>query len=385
MRKNGFTLIELLAVIVILAIISLIAIPIVLNIINDSKSSSQKESIKMYGKAVEDAVANYLLINPNDKEITLAKIEKYINYSGEKVECTDTKIYANGKIYLGKCSVGGTEITYTYGEKEKTLCTLAEDTGETGLSIGDKYKYKVNNANTFNFYVLSIENDKVNLIMDRNICEDGTAATENNICTVKWYRSEYQSFGPVTAMNALYNATKNWSNVSSISFEYDDILDQQNSGAQAFTDLGYKGINVISGVGNIISKGETTLNPIGTQSAPLKARLPMYSEVYEKVDSNCNRLSKWLVINLEASSMDCYNDNEHIKGIRGYWLLDSKAVSSGFGGCTSRGVARYVNFDGTISATIANAQGFTNVCQGMAVEIYNGIRPVITVPISDLS
>ena len=38
--KNGFTLIELLAVIVILAIITLIAVPIVLNIINDSKESS---------------------------------------------------------------------------------------------------------------------------------------------------------------------------------------------------------------------------------------------------------------------------------------------------------------------------------------------------------
>ena len=52
----------------------------------------------MYGKAIEDAVANYLLINPNDKDITLAKIEKYINYSGERVVCTDTKIYPNGKI-----------------------------------------------------------------------------------------------------------------------------------------------------------------------------------------------------------------------------------------------------------------------------------------------
>ena len=48
MRKNGFTLIELLAVIVILAIIALIAVPIVLHIIEDSKKSSQEESIKMW-------------------------------------------------------------------------------------------------------------------------------------------------------------------------------------------------------------------------------------------------------------------------------------------------------------------------------------------------
>ena len=59
--KKGFTLIELLAVIVILAIISLIAVPIVVNIINDAKTSSKEQSIEMYGRAVEKAVYNYLL------------------------------------------------------------------------------------------------------------------------------------------------------------------------------------------------------------------------------------------------------------------------------------------------------------------------------------
>ena len=50
-KKKGFTLVELLAVIVILAIISLIAVPIVLDIINNSKENSKKESIELYGKA----------------------------------------------------------------------------------------------------------------------------------------------------------------------------------------------------------------------------------------------------------------------------------------------------------------------------------------------
>ena len=43
--KKGFTLIELLAVLVILAIIALIAIPIVLNIISDSKEKARERSI----------------------------------------------------------------------------------------------------------------------------------------------------------------------------------------------------------------------------------------------------------------------------------------------------------------------------------------------------
>ena len=40
--KKGFTLIELLAVITILAIISLVAVPIVINIIEDSKETHDK-------------------------------------------------------------------------------------------------------------------------------------------------------------------------------------------------------------------------------------------------------------------------------------------------------------------------------------------------------
>ena len=134
MKKNAFTLIELLAVIVILAIIALIAVPIVINIIEDSKKSSQKESINMYGKAVENAVADYLLKNPNDKDITFDKIKNYINYNGEKVECEDTEIYSSGKIYLGNCTVGGTTVAYTYGKKENGAYAA--------YNIGDEIEYK---------------------------------------------------------------------------------------------------------------------------------------------------------------------------------------------------------------------------------------------------
>ena len=47
------------AVIVILAIIALIAVPIVINIINDSRESSYKRSVELYGKAVEQGIATY--------------------------------------------------------------------------------------------------------------------------------------------------------------------------------------------------------------------------------------------------------------------------------------------------------------------------------------
>ena len=55
--KNAFTLIELLAVIVILAIIALIAVPIVIHIINDSKTSSEEQSVELYIDTVKKAIA----------------------------------------------------------------------------------------------------------------------------------------------------------------------------------------------------------------------------------------------------------------------------------------------------------------------------------------
>ena len=57
----AFTLIELLAVIVILAIIALIATPIILGIIKDTKEESNKRSVEMYAKAVENAITKYQL------------------------------------------------------------------------------------------------------------------------------------------------------------------------------------------------------------------------------------------------------------------------------------------------------------------------------------
>ena len=58
MKEKGFTLIELLTVIEILAIIALIVVPMILNIIEYSKNSSNKKSIELYAKAVENAISN---------------------------------------------------------------------------------------------------------------------------------------------------------------------------------------------------------------------------------------------------------------------------------------------------------------------------------------
>ena len=52
-NKKGFTLIELLAIIVILAIIAVITVPIILNIIENSKKGAATDSAYGYKDAIE--------------------------------------------------------------------------------------------------------------------------------------------------------------------------------------------------------------------------------------------------------------------------------------------------------------------------------------------
>ena len=376
--KKGFTLVELLAVIVILALIALITIPVILNVVEKSKVKTYQRSIDSYGRAVEKGIAEYMMDNENNtsKKLTYDDIKNYIKYEGNKVECK-VNIYSDKSIYLENCKVNGEEITYTYGTYQKIkYAKLVQDNNNNGKpDIGDKYTYKVNDIDTFNFYVLSIEEDKVNLIMDKNICEDGTLATATNICTIAWYAGEnHSSNGPVTAMQGIYNATKNWSNVPDIDFSgnkaYEDEghLSGNGYGKIETTEAGIK-ITKKDGTTEVTrSENQTPVIPY-EEGKPLKSRLPKLEEVYNTgTDTNhCHTSYRscpaWLTNGLKIGSA-YYPDNEHIEGITGYWTLSSNPLGYG---------ARAVNCWGT-GADSGNNNDDSSY----------GIRPVITVSLSDL-
>ena len=383
--KRGFTLIELLAVIVILAIIALIAVPIVLGIINDSKTSSEKESVKLYLDTVQKTIARQNLkekYEPDKCEIqTDGNLECF---SGETSLGTlnmemKGKTPTEGTIYFNNGKVNTVENikydglfyqmsngTISNGTSEKvsgsSYATLVSDAAPTGVSYGDKYTYKVNDSDTFNFYVLKVEGDKVNLIMDRNICNDGTVATETKKCLIPWrLGADNNNYGPDTAMTYLYNATKNWTNVSNMELTY---TDENNSG----TNYGYTGITTNNGVATITGKNGASNTTIGTTSLPLKARLPKESEVMGAgCTTSTGSCPAWLVDYLNDSSTPSssyYYNIEFISGIYGYWLLSSNPGRS-----TS---ALLVHSSGKVgSDSTSHASG-------------DGVRPVITIPISDL-
>ena len=396
MKNNGFTLIELLAVIVILSIISLIATPIILNIIKDSKNSSDEQTVELYLDTVKTAIVRKQLSNPNFNP-DVCEIENNGNlmcfYKEKSLGIIEVdikgEIPSSGIITLDNNKYDYKNIMYN-GKKYYTFSILISDEDQNNvISVGDKYEIKVSDTESFIFYVLSIKENKVNLIMNNNICEDGSIVTNDNKCVYAWSSKEdyndenfpnwgWNKKGPITAMQKLYDATKNWSKVPNMIMNYDDEYNKNEE------NLGYIGI---------YTDKETLVTTIKAKNAdstiikmeerkPLKARLPMVKEMtsrkcgwsYWQASSSNGTCDSFLVEGLtyydttEYHSIDKYaiNKNNGLEQINGYWTL-----SSGKRDWQNNNRAFYIYYVGYVGDTNTNSLSF-------------GIRPVITVPIEYL-
>ena len=485
--KKGFTLVELLAVIVILAIISIIAIPIVIDMINNSKEKSNKEGLNLYIDTVSKRIANSnldVLYNPDictiqstgdllclkddeelyvDEEKTNKILEIKMNgkkpsegtlyftdgkiTTGENIKYNDlyytvtngvvskgskektditVAVISNIKIYAknvtGRCEIQNTStmicdsvtktlqqagkkategiIDFENGEitsyvnlkiegryyhqntsKKKSDSEkpkngiLVEKNGTGEFNKGDKYTYKVNDTDTFNFYILTEPEDgQVNLIMDRNICNDGTVnyTRSNNYCRYQWHAGEdNNNYGPDTVMKALYNGTKGWNNVPDMMINYTDennTNDSEKGYVSIITDLNTK-TTTIAGKQNKISNDQN----FGNLTEPLKAKIPTRDELNKAGCTGSNgSCPVWLMENITYRNVsnDKYsmNNNNEIyqQNIWGYWTLSSLANSATH--------AYLVVADGAI---VGWGNRTTYDCVGA--------RPVITVNTSDLS
>ena len=104
-KKEGFTLIELLAVIVILAVIALIATPLIMNVINDARKNSFKDSVYGITKAVELRVMEQDIEElAGTYKVNITGENSDINYSGERPTMGIAVIDENGRIKVYMCN-----------------------------------------------------------------------------------------------------------------------------------------------------------------------------------------------------------------------------------------------------------------------------------------
>ena len=379
MKNKGFTLIELLAVLVILVIIALIAVPIIFDIVENSRIKGAERGLENYISAVNNAVAAQKLkdkkYKPNSCEIKEAGKLLCDDGSELVVEVKGT-IPESGVIYLTANTVTnyrniklgdyyatkgkkGTAITEEYEPicKAVTFATATKwssDANKTAgnvptgkLQAGDEYICEVAPGVEHRFYVLpdTYNDGKVRLILDRNITNSGEYVKSSYekdvpIYRVNWITQEDYELaggtdwgnaksakGPLTALAYVREATQKWVNIPDLNEPYTDRI-------------------------------------YGTIQLTGKARLPQYKEVYS---SGCISLEKrcplWLV-NYTAPNSDKgrYPGKTPYTLPNDYWLMDSISWNASQGyGILSQGAAG-----------------------GYAVNSNKGIRPVITIEKQDI-
>lgn len=209
-------------------------------------------------------------------------------------------------------------------------------TGE--YNPGDEYICKVNDENSYHFYVLSVDDNNVNLILDHNILKSGQLHEFSSQCgqddVIEWCSEDdfvilggyfpssreksVSMAGPYTALFFMYEATESWTNIPYPTVNYID----EGPGKFKFINNNIK-----------YSDNSVTLNT--SYSIESRARLPYYSEVKDMAD--------WQIDNI----ISCTGSGSNF-----YWTMSSGT----YGGKTFYGVDNV-----SYSATA-------------------GIRPVISIP-----
>ena len=217
--------------------------------------------------------------------------------------------------------VNGQKTTIKAGEN-KICKPVTSDIEGTIYDLGAKYMCEVKPGTTYNFYVLSHnQNGTSNLIMDNNVYynsdNDKGVASAQNSGQLKWYESSDNSYGPVTAMQYLHNVTKDWINVPNIIMNYTD----ENIMGFVNQTHGTTGYGTITTQGNKTTITKKDGTPTATFTN-LKARLPMYDEVHG--EGKCLTLYEnggsyyscpsWLTQNLEIVK-------HASNAVEGYWTL----------------------------------------------------------------
>ena len=274
-KNKGFTLIELLAIIVILAIIAIITVPIILNVIDNAKRGTAKDSAYGYKDAISKYYVSGMLEDESiklsgDYNVVDGKLGEYdIPFSGtkptsgyltfennaltsgcltideykvtfDKGEVTDVEVGECGQKVAYKC-IRATElhteectqtsgycydVGYTTTGSKSTATITYGNLGEIGKLVGgDAFDCDVNGDGTYDsqterFYYVSdlfnttskeFDDDYAVLIYYNNTTNGQPDNTDGNL--LKYNSVDFSNNkGPVTAKNNLPTINE-WSNI----------------------------------------------------------------------------------------------------------------------------------------------------------------------------
>ena len=179
MKNKGFTLIELLAVIVILSVITLITVPMITNVIEESKKKALASSVQ----GLVESANLYAIENDGVYEFLFDEEHKGSTKKGESLDYRGN-IDGEGKLYLDKegnvsvCISNDTYYVYKnynsgiiIGDKKTGNCIIGFD------ALTNKYVAMLDNGtgNVSNVY----SKDEVNNLVDAKATELDTKITNN--------------------------------------------------------------------------------------------------------------------------------------------------------------------------------------------------------------
>ena len=241
--KKGFTLIELLAVIVILSVITLITIPMITNVIEESKKKALASSIQ----GLVESANLYAIENDGVYEFLFDKEHQGSTIKGESLDYRGT-IDGEGKLYLdkeGNVSVCiSNDNYYVYknynsgvivGDKKTGNCIIGFD------ALTNKYVAMLDNGtgNVSNVY----SKDEVNNLVDS--LNTKITNNTNEITNMKSNIEELQNnLNNYALQSELEQANSNLNNLS-------DIV---SSNAENINNINNKLIEQEYSIGNIIFK-----------------------------------------------------------------------------------------------------------------------------------
>ncbi len=407
-KKNGFTLIELLAIIVILAIIAVITVPIILNIIENSRKGAAIDSAYGYRDAVnqyyiseltkigEKDLDGFFNLNSNGELLNGSnKTPTAISFTGKAPE-GGSVVLDEGSVEAACLTIGDYKVTMIGGEvysTEKGKCNGIEvylnpkPTEGDSIASCTKEDYSKNlgtdkKDGCMKWYVYDVSDNGYTMILDHSTTETGVqwasqadytnqntdaestklgitysngTVPEGNYdeCKVDNNIAGCNNRGPLTALKTLKEDTKDWKTTTN-GYKYTTATTNGNGYTIDYSDYKARLISaeevnsIVRNASWTTSGGGYYLDSLnGTQTATTKG-----SSAYA-----------WLYNNLtECESRGC-SQNTSTANAYGYWTSTARGGDSSY--------AWTVSYYGYLDNYYVNYA-------------YRGVRPVITVSKSQI-